>query len=343
MLWLEQKYIGLLSNRLRNFKRKSSGLYNFSCPLCNDSETDKRKARGYIYEKQGKTLFHCHNCGITHGFEKFLHKLDESLFNEYSLEKLKDSKSPQQVDLEQFVAKMKKPNFMKTEPLKGLRKVSQLDPDDPVKLLVTKRKLPNPYHAKMFKVPRFFSWVNTFIPEKFDDESLLYDEPRLLIPFLNKNGEMHAFQGRSLDPKSSTKYITIVLDESQPKVYGLDTVDTSKKTYVFEGPIDSQFIPNSIATAGGDLVSGLNAFDKKNLIVIYDNEPRSRDTVKKIDKAILNGYNVCIWPSNLDPKDVNDMVLSGLSTDFIRYIIDTHTFRDLRAKMELNNWKKVAV
>lgn len=341
MLWLEQKYIGLLSNRLRNFKRKSSGLYNFSCPLCNDSETDKRKARGYIYEKQGKTLFHCHNCGTTNGFEKFLQKLDQALFNEYSLEKLKDSKSPQQVDLEEFVAKMKKPNFMKIEPLKGLRKVSQLDPDDPVKLLVSKRKLPNPYHAKIFKVPKFFSWVNTFIPEKFDEESLLYDEPRLLIPFLNKKDEMHAFQGRSLDPKSSTKYITIVLDESQPKVYGLDTVDTSKKTYVFEGPIDSMFIPNAIATAGGDLVSGLTEFDKKNLVIIYDNEPRSRETIKKIDKAILNGYNVCIWPSNLEFKDVNDMILGGLSSDFVRYIIDQNTFRDLRAKVALNTWKKI--
>lgn len=341
MLWLEQKYIGLLSNRLRNFKRKSSGLYNFSCPICNDSESDKRKARGYIYEKQSKTLFHCHNCNATKGFENFLKLIDESIFNEYALEKLKDKKSPQQVDLEEFVAKMKKPNFMKTEPLKGLRKISQLDPDDPVKLLVSKRKIPNPYHAKMFKVPKFFSWVNSFIPDKFDDESLLYDEPRLLIPFLNKKGEMHAFQGRSLDSKSKTKYITIVLDESQPKVYGLDTVDSSKKTYVTEGVLDAIFLPNAIATAGGDIVSGIKDMTKNNMIIVYDNENRNKHTINKIEKAIYNGYKVCIWPGNFTYKDINEAIIAGLSTEFIKHIIDTNTYHDLNAKLKLTMWKKI--
>lgn len=341
MLWIDQKYVGLMSNRLRNFKRKSSTLYNFSCPLCNDSETDKRKARGYIYDKQGKSLFHCHNCSVTYGFQNFLKKIDETLYREYSLEKLRDTKSPQQVDLEEFVAKMKKPNFMKAEPLRGLKKISQLDPDDPVKLLVSRRKIPNPYHAKMFKVSKFFSWVNEFMPGKFEDESLLYDETRLLIPFLNKKNEMHAFQGRSLDSKSKTKYITIVLDDNQPKLYGIDTADLNKKTYVFEGPIDSMFVPNAIATAGGDLVSSLYGLDKSKFVIVYDNEPRSRETIKKVDKAIINGYNVCIWPNNLELKDVNEMIISGLSAEFVRYIIDTNTYRDLRAKLELNRWKKV--
>ncbi len=45
MNWLETKYIGMMSTRLRNFKRKSHSLYNFSCNLCGDSEVDKRKAR----------------------------------------------------------------------------------------------------------------------------------------------------------------------------------------------------------------------------------------------------------------------------------------------------------
>jgi hypothetical protein len=152
---------------------------------------------------------------------------------------------------------------------------------------------------------------------------------------------MHAFQGRALDSKSKTRYITIVNDETTPKVYGLDSVDFNKKTYVFEGPIDSMFVPNSIATAGGDLVSTVKDLPKKNLVVVYDNEPRSVDTKKKLDKAIINGYNVCIWPSNLEHKDVNDMILAGLSTDFVRYIIDTHTYNDLRAKLALNTWSKV--
>jgi len=337
MHWLESKYIGLVSNRLRNYKRKSATLFNFSCPFCGDSDSDKKKARGYVYAKKGNTLFHCHNCGLTHNFPNFLKNLDYQLYSEFSLERLKDEKPKKQIELEEFTNKMKAPVFLKSGPLKGLKKISQLTADHPCKLFVAKRQIPNPFHAKMFFCPNFFSWSNEIIPGKFEAER---DEPRLLIPFFNKEKQMHAFQGRSLDPKSKTRYITIVNDESVPKVYGLDEVDFEKKFYVFEGPIDSMFVPNSIATAGGDLVATVKDLPKKNMVVVYDNEPRSIETKKKLDKAIINGYNVCVWPTNLVHKDVNDMVLSGLSNDFVRYIIDTNTHRDLKAKLALNMWNK---
>jgi len=340
MYWLEQKYIGLLSSRLRNYKRKSNTLYNFSCIFCGDSHSDSKKARGYLYEKKGKVLYHCHNCNVTYGFEKFLKEIDSLLHSEYSLEKLKDTKPLKDPELEIFINKMRTPIYLQSGPLKGLKKVSQLQPSHPCKVFVKNRMIPNPYHAKMFFIPKFMTWANEIIPNKFDDEALLYDEPRLLIPFFNSENMMHAFQGRSLDSKSKTRYITIVNDESTPKVYGLDTIDFNKKVYCFEGPIDSMFIPNSIATAGGDLVSTIKDFPKKNIVVVYDNERFSKDTVNKIDKAIMNGYNVCIWPTNFDQKDVNDAILAGLSSEFIKHIIDTNTYRDLAAKLALNYWKR---
>jgi len=341
MDYLENKYLSLLSNRLRNYKRKSGNIINFSCPVCGDSDTDKKKARGYIYTKSSKTLFHCHNCTVTFGFDKFLKTIDYQLFSEYLVEKLKDQKTPQQLDLEEFTAKMKKPVFLNAGPLKSLKKISQLNADHPAKIFISERLIPNPYHAKIFWCPKFYKWVNDIIPDKFSEESLKYDHGRVIIPFINKEKVMHSFQGRSLAGDPKIRYITIVNDETTPKVYGLDTVDFKKKTYVFEGPFDSMFLPNSIATAGGDLVSTIVDLPKDNLVVVYDNEPRSRETKNKLDKAILNGYSVCIWPSNLDHKDVNDMVLAGMSEDFIRYIIDTHTYRDLKAKLVLNTWSKV--
>lgn len=340
MDWLLQKYIGLASNRLDCFKRKGPSLYNFRCPLCGDSESNRTKARAYIYEKQGKPRFHCHNCSATSSVPNFIKALDQSLYSEYLLEKLRDEKSMEQQDLEQFVKKMKPPSFRTSGPLKGLKKVSQLSIHDPVKKLVEKRKIPTPYHAKLFSCPNFKHYVNSLIPGKFEEASLEHDETRLLIPFLDKNNNCHAFQGRALG-ESKTKYITIVLDETVPKVYGLDTVDLNKTTYVLEGPIDSMFVPNSIATAGGDIVAALNTFDKRNLVIVYDNEPRSRETKKKLDKAILQGYNVCIWPDNLEHKDINDMAMAGLSPEFIKYIIDQNTYKDLAAMMALKKWTKV--
>ena len=341
MDWLQHKYIGMVSGRLEKFKRKGSNLYNFRCPICGDSQTHTHKARAYIFEKQGNMMFHCHNCNVTMSIPNFIKSIDQNIYNEMQMERLQDKKTPEQIDYEAFVEKMKKPIFMKSGPLKGLKKVSQLSPDHRVKKLVDSRKIPNPYHAKLFCCPNFKQFTNNLVPNKFDEESIARDETRLLIPFFDKEKRLHAYQGRALG-NSKVKYITIILDDSVPKVYGLDSVDFDKTTYVFEGPIDSMFIPNSIATAGGDLVSAIGTLpNKQNIVVVYDNEPRSKDTIKKLDKAIMQGYSVCIWPDNLEHKDINDMVLAGLTSEFIQFIIKSNTYRDLAAKMALTKWSKV--
>jgi DNA primase len=196
------------------------------------------------------------------GIPKFIKLIDENIYNEYQLEKLKDAKSEQQLDLERFVEKLKKPVYMRSGILKGLKKVSQLNPDNPIKKFVVARKIPNEYHAKLFACPNFMHFVNDHIPDKFSTEALVKDETRLLIPFLDVNKSVHAFQGRSLRGSSKVKYITIILRSDVPKLYGLDTLDGSKRIYVVEGPLDSMFIPNSVATAGGDLVSAISTLSK---------------------------------------------------------------------------------
>jgi hypothetical protein len=286
-------------------------------------------------------MFHCHNCGATLGIPNFIKMLDINLYNEYQLERLQDKKPPEQDDYEKFVEKMKTPVFIKSGPLKGLKKVSQLHPDNPIKKFVVSRKIPNVYHAKLFACPNFMHYVNTLLPDKFPTTSLGMDETRLLIPFMDVSKSVFAFQGRSLKQASRVKYITIVLREDLPKVYGLDTIDSNRIIPVLEGPIDSMFVDNSIATAGGDLVSAVREFDKNNLVIVYDNEPRSKETINKMQKAIFNGYNICIWPQNMEHKDINDMVLAGLSTDFISHIIKNNTYKDLAATLALQKWSKL--
>lgn len=337
----EVKYINILSNKLRNFKRKSNSVYNFSCPICGDSKTKKNKARGYIYENSANYIFHCHNCGVSLSFFNFLKTIEPSLYKEMIFERIRDNKSIEELEFEEFNKKFKKPKFMYADVLKGLKKVSQLSHDHPIKKLVEERKIPNPYHAKLFACPKFMHHINTIIKDKFSSDALKYDEMRLLIPFISHNNDVHAIQGRALKSNSSTKYITIIFDEELPKIYGLDTVNFNQTVYVFEGPIDSMFIKNSIATAGGDLISSLKGYDKSNIVIVYDNEPRSKETIDKIDKAIFNGYSVCIWPDNIIHKDINEMILAGLSSDFISYIIKQNTYKDLSAKLILTKWKKI--
>ena len=187
------------------------------------------------------------------------------------------------------------------------------------------------------------TWVNTIIPDKFSEEALALDEPRLVIPFFNRAGKLHAVQGRSLDPlsKGKIRYIAIAIDRNFPVMYGLDKYNPFQMGFVTEGPIDSMFLRNSLAACGSDLASKLKDFEKDKITIVYDNEPRKPETVAKIEKAINSLYKVVIWPDNFKYKDINDAIIGGMTEQQIEDILHNNTFSGLRAEMELKRWKRV--
>lgn len=343
LMWLDNKYLNQLSFRLRNFKRKGTYTYNMSCPFCGDSKTDKRKARGYIYARKGKMWYYCHKCNVP-GIDvpKLLKHEDPGMYDEYVREKLTmDPVKREKTEVEVFADKMKRPKFHSDSALSTLKKISAFKPESPIKQWVVDRKIPTKYHYKLFFCKEFKAWVNTFIPGKFEDMDK--DEPRLIIPFLDKEDNLIGFQGRSFKKNSLLRYITIMLDEDHPKVYGVENRDDRLVSYVLEGPIDSMFLPNALASAGSDVTADLMQIDedKSKFIVVYDNEPRNIHTIKKIDKAIAAGYPVCIWPDTIVEKDINDMVLAGHKIRKIVNTINENTYIGLEAKLRLQQWKKV--
>jgi len=338
MLWLETKYVNLLSGRLEHFARVNNDLYKFRCPICGDSAKDKRKTRGYIFQKKGQLRFFCHNCSASMALPWFIKTVDPNLYTEFLKERMTET-GRERPEVVVFAEKMKPPVFVKNTGLKDLKKVSQLDADHPVKQYINNRLIPPESHYKLFLAKKFKTWVNTMIPNKF--ASVENDEPRLILPFLDKNKKLFGFQGRSFK-KTGVRYITIILDENEPKIFGLDTVDLSEDIYVLEGPIDSLFISNAIASAGGDLISPLQKLDVhiNKFVVVYDNECRNVETIKKIEKAIDFGFRVCIWPTSLKHKDVNDMVLAGITPNNVKGIINGCTYSGPTAKLHLSIWRK---
>lgn len=302
------------------------------------------KARGWLYEKTGKMKFYCHNCNASMSFEFFLRTLDNNLYNEYKLEKLSNGSSGfhEPKKLQHSFGFDFRPVFEKSDALKPLTRVSALNHNDPMKKYIVDRKIPSEYHYKLFIANKFMKYVNELLPNKFGEEALRHDEPRLVIPFIDKDSKVHALQGRSFR-NVDNKYITIVLDDTKPKLYGLDTLRDGK-TYVVEGPIDSMFLDNAVATAGGDLLSAQRVLNRDDMIVVYDNERRSKETVAKMKKSIQQGFKVCFWPENVVYKDINDMVkLGNMSKHQIMEVIDANTYCGLKAEMELSKWKRVAV
>ena len=178
----------------------------------------------------------------------------------------------------------------------------------------------------------FSSWV-----KQYDEEYKGDSDPRILIPFFDKHGNLIAAQGRAFN-NTKLRYITVKVDKDSQKIYGLDRIKLNKRVYIVEGPFDSMFLDNCLAMAGSD-VSDLSFIDDK--VIVYDNEPRNREIVKKMEKTVQNNIPICIWPSGLNYKDINDIIVSGVSKDKIKDIIDENTFKGPPAIIKLNMWKKI--
>jgi transcription elongation factor Elf1 len=343
MQWIDDKYIGSISNRLSMFKRTDDGVYNFRCMVCGDSRKSKTKARGYLIRKNGNYFFTCHNCSATMSFSRLLEIVDPELHKDYIRERFLENRRANTANIVEpapDIGRFITPKFIKYTQLADLKRISQLDPSHPAKRYIMSRKIPSPLHSRLFYAPKFKAWTNTLIPNKFDLEKK--DEPRLIIPFIDKYGNLFGYQGRSFG-NVEPRYITIILDEAMPRVFGMDKIDLAERVYVTEGPIDSMFIPNCLAMGGSHLDKTTAKLGLKpyNMVIVYDNEPRNKEIVSAIEKAIDLGYNVCLWPEETVQKDVNEMIQDGLTPKQVLAIIDAHTYKGLTAKMKLTQWKKV--
>ncbi len=320
---IDSKYIGLVSSRLQKFKRVKADLYNFRCPICGDSQKHKNKARGYFYQVKVNTNYKCHNCGASLSFNNFLKKLDPVLHKQYSMEKFKEGHTGKNFVVEEPVFEFKKPVFKKKLDLPRASEIPA------AKEYLERRKI-DP--TQFYFTNKFKQWVNT---QKKTFDSTIKDESRIIIPMYDTERNLIGFQGRSLGP-NSVKYITVLLNEEAPKVYVMDRIDTEKSVYVVEGPFDSTFVNNSIALCGSD--GDLEYLKTYDLIYAYDNEPRNKEIVGRVERCIRDNKRVVIWPRNIVEKDLNDMALAGHD---IMDILNINTYSGLEAQIQFNNWKKV--
>ena len=230
---IDNKYIGLLSTRLQKFKKVKANLFNFRCPLCGDSQKNKNKTRGYIYQVKNNSNFKCHNCGASMSLNNLIKSLDGTLHKQYTMEKFKEGHTGKNFVVDTPKLEFKKPVFKKSIDL------PKASTNQVAREYLEKRKL-NP--DKFYYTDRFKWWSNT---QKQTFDTIGRDEPRIIIPLYDEDKNMIGFQGRALD-KSPNKYITIMIQEEAPKIYGLETIDRKLPIYVVEGPFDSTFVNNSV-------------------------------------------------------------------------------------------------
>ena len=348
--YLDKKFINMVSPQLEKFSWKKDNLAACRCPICGDSKKNKNKTRGYFYVKGNDFFYKCHNCGVGYNLYNFLKEVSPIMCKEYSLERYRGGenkksnyKKPKEEEVFKFIDK--KPKFKKKDKLlDSLLCLDNLPNNHVAVQFANMRMIPKQYFRLLYYTDDF----TTFAGMLDKDNTLFGKEERLVIPFFNSHGDVVACQGRALNmadevkARTSVKYITIKGDKSIDRLwYGLWRTDPKKRVYVVEGPLDSLFLKNATAMVGAGALKEIPLrFENSEMTYILDNEPRNRQICAYIEKLIELERDVCIWPDNVQEKDINDMAYK-MSTRKIQKIIDENTVNGLEAKLKFSEWKKV--
>ncbi len=282
-----------------------------------------------MFKIKNDFVYKCHNCGVGRTLSNFLKDQDNFLYDQYVMEKFKEGTSGKGTTTPKPKFNFKTPNFHRGDI--NLEKISELNTSHPAREYLEKRGIKDLEY--FYYCPKFKAWTNE---QKKTFDNLRQDSDRIIIPFRDKDGKLFGYQGRSLAPSAKMRYITIMLDEDSPKIFGQDRVDAEEPIYIVEGPFDSTFIKNSVAMAGSDF--DCRTLGWSNYIYVYDNEPRNREICNRISNSIDRGDKVVIWPNNIQQKDINDMYLAGHD---VQKLVECNVYHKLEANLRFNNWKRI--
>tara|TARA_B100000929_G_scaffold290599_1_gene284880 strand:+ start:38073 stop:39125 length:1053 start_codon:yes stop_codon:yes gene_type:complete len=344
--FIDNQWLHRIGHRLEGFKKAGGNAFQARCPYCGDSKKDKRKKRFYFYTKKQSLNFDCKNCDASGSFWTFMQEQVPDLFDEYKKEQMfkhfkryepnnNSSNNFKREDEEQY--QIEEENY---EPVCLSKLIGLMEPIS---------ELPESHEAVQYLVKRGFSkkeYGRLFYAQDFKklSEVVSYkelserfpNEPRIVIPFFNKDLNVTMMQGRSLDPKSSLKYITIKTDPELEKIYGLENVKRNKTVYCVEGPLDSLFVDNCLASCDSSLTK------VPADVYIFDNQPRNKEIVELMEDCIEKGNQLVVWPNSPNGKeDINDMIKNGTPQKDLMKIIKERTFKGLKARIELTNWRRV--
>ena len=343
--FVDLDYVNRISFSLERFhwtQRNKTAL--FRCPLCGDSEKNKRKTRGSVYyiREFDKFCYKCFNCSASMSFGAFMKIQYPQIYAEYKLDVMKEN-----AGFTQSLAAIED-----DKPINTIVEVSQGDIGSS---LVCLKDLPDTHPAVVYCLGRMIPrkrFQDIHFTDRFADVVCKLDanqlakkipnDSRIVFLMKTKDDRIIGIQGRSIVDGVDLRFVTIKFDELEQKSFGLNTVDASLPVFITEAAIDSLFLTNSIAIVGGDvsetLISGLN---KRHVYVALDNEPRHKDTVRRMESAIKLGLNVCFWDIDSSLKDINMMVKAGITSKEIMQHIISHSKSGAQASMKLKQWSKV--
>jgi len=327
--------------------KKVGDKWNARCVVCGDSKKSSKKKRFWILPSRrnpGSYKCYCFNCPYRNSLKYFLKTYYEDVYKEYFKAKFKTRRKLSKFVQTKHKEKEKKKDTSLDKSSIGLSKLISLDDNHIANKYVDSRLIPKMWKKYLMYTDNYKIWVNEKIPNKF--EKISDKDQRLVIPFYTKEGKLFGVAGRALDKKGFPRYITIRFDDDHPKIFGLERVDFSKPVYVFEGQLDSLFIPNSLAMGGS--ISNVNKLlgyaPKERFVLVPDLEPRNVDVCNFIKKSIDNGFSVSLLPTELKKygKDINAIIeKSDFTRKDVYDMIVENTMCGIQSRIKFLLWKKV--
>lgn len=308
---------------------------NFRCPHCGDSMRKKHLTRGWFYEHDNVLRYGCFNCNYNLPIGSYLKEHFPEYFRKWLRERRSEIKEDDNREKELF--SFKKPEI-KTLPY--CENLSELVDEHPAKKYMLRRMIPRDKLNLFWFTMDWKKVANHVSKETYEDDS--EREPRLVIPIYNREHKIESIQGRALRQNEEIRYITIKSHEDASKIFGVERVtNDDTPVFVFEGPIDSVFIPNGIAMAGGQVDINVVPFRERRVWVL-DNENRSPDTMARYQKLIDANESVVLWDkAPWTSKDINDMVEKENANPVAIYeYLCNNIVSGLRAENRFTRWKK---
>jgi len=129
-VYIDIKYVNLISSQLQQFKKKNDFLWNFRCPYCGDSQKSRTKARGFIYRKKNDLFYKCHNCGKGTTLGNLIRYLDSKTYDDYIIERYRKGVKTNNPEPE---FKFDAPVFHQKGIFKNLKSISDLPAEHPAR------------------------------------------------------------------------------------------------------------------------------------------------------------------------------------------------------------------
>ena len=341
MIVIPEQYVVnvLYENIYKISYNKYNKSYNGCCPICKEGNSwGKKKRFYYIPEKE---LAYCHNCGYSKKALTFITEVTNKSLHEI----INEVKG---FDIE--ILPIEEPKEVKKvidkslpEDCINLSDISQIEYYKDNAVVKTALQL-----IKDRKLDKGINKPKTFYLSLKD----VVHKNRLILPFYDENDDIIFYQSRGLTKKDlfeRPKYLSKV--GAERSLYGMQNINSNlDNVFIFEGPIDSYFVENGLATCGitersdkmftslqKEQINKLNLYEK---VYVLDNQYCDKAALSKSIILADNNEKVFIWPKELKRfKDFNDICVAGNKDKIRPEFILKNTHSGLKAKLLLTEIK----